>query len=119
MEDSRVTLALEMAKPLAHLASLCASLPERSVRIAYDVGQATALGADPLVDLGLLGAALGQVRVRDVTPAGRRVRLGQGCVDLPAVARYLAGREFAGWWVLEKSPGADPREAVRADVALL
>jgi sugar phosphate isomerase/epimerase len=113
----QVTVALELAQPLVHLAALRASLPD--VRVAYDVGQATSLGADVVVDLKLLGDALGQVRVRDVTSDGRRVALGRGAADFPAAARQLAAQPFPGWCVLESSPGADPRESLRADLSFL
>jgi sugar phosphate isomerase/epimerase len=112
-----LTLALETTWPAAAVLALLARVGSPAVRVAYDVGNAAVLGFDAIADFQLLGDALGQVRVRDCTPGGRRASLGQGAVALPALAQALAQRSYQGWWVLEAAAGDE--RATRAEVEFL
>jgi len=114
-----VRLAFAMPAPLCHLHALRSGLPGAPLAIAYNVGLAVTLGADPIVDVKLLGDALLQVRVGEVTADGRRTPLGQGVVPWAALKRLLGEQGFTGWCVLGGARGPDLHGAVRADLAFL
>jgi sugar phosphate isomerase/epimerase len=115
----QITLALETPLPIPGAQALLARVANPAVRVAYDVGQAAELGRDASADLEWLGELVCQVRVRDATPDGRRVPLGQGAVNFPALARALARRTTVPWLVLEGVAGAESAGAVRRDLDFL
>lgn len=96
------------AKRLRTVLALQAHDPH--VRVCYDTGDRAALGYDPASDLGILGASVGAVHVKDRQPQGPTVPLGQGAADFPAVARALQAIGYAGTLVLQTARSAPGQE---------
>lgn len=118
-----LALGLETTLPVAALLELLRRLDRVAVRVAYDVGAAAALGYDPAADLKLLGPAVCQLRVRDCTPDGRRVLLGQGVVGARwgaiQAAWSPAEERTERWCVLEVPAAGAPMAWARTEVAFL
>jgi sugar phosphate isomerase/epimerase len=85
------------------------------VGFVLDVGWAAAAGADPAAVIERHGDRIPQIHFADVDESGRQVQLGEGILDVSAVAR--AARE-AGveWFVYEHDAPDDPLDTV-AEVA--
>jgi hypothetical protein len=81
------------------------------------------LGYDSVADLKLLGHAVCQLRVRDCTPDGRRVPLGQGTVGsqwAAIQAQWNASADDAEQWcVLELPANADRLTWARQEISFL
>lgn len=119
----RLRVGLETALPVSVVLALLQRLDHPALGIAYDVGTAARLGYDPVADLKLLGPAVCQLRVRDTTPDGRRVLLGQGVVgeNWAAIRAQGVGNTERGepWYVLEVPAGADGPAWARAETTWL
>jgi inosose dehydratase len=69
----------------------------------------------------------GEVPFRQATIDGMFVPAGSGDVDLAGIIRYLEGRGYQGWYVLEQdcsltedpAPGTGPIEDAKASVEFL
>jgi len=78
----------------------------RRVGFAFDTGHAVRAGKDPAVMIGMLGGRLGMIHLADFddqcpTP-GKRPPLGEGRLNIPAVAEALRKVGFDKWIVLEE-----------------
>jgi inosose dehydratase len=98
----------------ADYAYLLAQLPER-IGFTPDLGHLAKGGMDPLEVVRRYRDRVDHVHVKDMHADGSWARTGEGIIDIPAVTRFLADTDFAGWIVLEdESPEAeaDPDRAV-------
>lgn len=118
-----ILLALETTLPITAVLALLRRVNHPAVRIAYDVGAAAALGHDPASELKLLGGTVCQLRVRDCSADGRRVRLGEGTVGAHwhtiQAAWAPEERDIERWYVLEVPAAGDPAAWARAEIAFL
>ncbi len=73
---------------------------------AFDTGHAQRAGKDPAAVIAMLGKRLGMIHLADfderVPTPGKRPPLGEGSVNLSAVADALRNVGFDGWIVLEE-----------------
>jgi hexulose-6-phosphate isomerase len=94
-------------------------------QVYYDVGNATARGADPAADMRALGERLAMLHVKDIRRGEQRrevVTVGDGAVDWPAIRTAAEEIGYDGFLTLEvpgTSETADDvavrsREALRA-----
>jgi sugar phosphate isomerase/epimerase len=92
------------------------------IRIYCDVGSVTLRRMDPSTEIRELGERICQVHFRDVRlrpnqPPELDLPLGQGQVDLPAVARSLQAIHYDKWVCLLARGGEDAVQDARRNVA--
>ena len=93
-------------------------------QVYYDVGNATAQGADPAAEMRRLGNHIAMIHVKDLRPTdtGRELAVvGEGTVDWPAIARAASEIAYQGYLTLEV-PGTSENAddvALRSREALL
>lgn len=111
----------------AEVDRLVASTDPSRVAICLDVGHYIVGGGDPVAALTALGDRVTHVHLKDVDPAvldrlragsldglGHAVRerlfteLGAGMIDIHGVIDALAGRDYAGWLVVEQDSSWGP-----------
>jgi sugar phosphate isomerase/epimerase len=97
-------LTLSAADSLAFLDLVAAP----GVGLCYDVGNATAAGLDPTVEIPSLGAHVRHVHAKDKDVHGVNVRFGSGRVDFPGAFRALDDLGYAGAVTMEATRGEDP-----------
>ncbi len=78
-----------------------------------DVGNVAGRGLDPAAEVRQRGDRIVQLHVK----GPRGAALDSGAVDLAALAQALREVGFDGWLMLETSPGDDPLEAARRNLA--
>ena len=71
------------------------------VDFAFDTGHAVRAGRDAVTEIGMLAGRIGMLHLTD-WDGERRPPLGEGRIDLPAVAAALGKVGFDGWVVLEE-----------------
>jgi len=98
----------------ADYAYLLANLPER-IGFTPDLGHIAKGGMDPLEVVRRHRDRVDHVHVKDMHADGSWARTGEGIIDIPAVAKFLADTDFAGWIVLEDE---SPEAEVNPDLAV-
>lgn len=116
-ERAGLTLVLELDVSGATSARILGRLDHPSLRVCYDVGNATALGLDAAVDVGPVLDRLGEVHVKDrLVAGGPSVTLGTGDAHFRGFFRTLRSAGYAGDIVLEhffdEQPEAEARRAL-------
>jgi len=85
---------------------LLANLPER-IGFTPDLGHMAKGGMDPMNVVRLHRDRIDHLHVKDMHADGSWARTGEGIIDIPAITKFLADTDFAGWIVLEdESPDA-------------
>jgi L-ribulose-5-phosphate 3-epimerase len=119
-EQSQVYLAIEnvgrgCGKSAEALLKIVDGVGSPFIQIYYDFGNGLGLGNDPLAEIRRLGSHIVQVHAKD--PGGQY--LGEGRLDLPAVATALKEIGYDQWIVLETPPTDDPAAAAGRNLAFL
>ena len=105
---SGTTLVLEVPLPADRSRALLDAVGVPDVRLCYDLGNATAAGFDPAVEIRALASLVGHVHAKDKDAAGTNVEFGTGRVDFVAAADALAAIGFGGLITIEATRGDDP-----------
>jgi hexulose-6-phosphate isomerase len=108
-ERAGVIYAVEnVGQALAHTAADLIEIVTRvsspACQVYYDVGNATAQGANPAADMRLLGERIAMMHVKDFRRAegrGQVVTIGEGSVDFAGVARAAREIGYHGYLTLE------------------
>jgi len=80
-----------------------------TVKVCYDLGNATALGLNPINDIHLLRDQIGLIHIKDRQKLdGPNVMLGEGSVDLAACFEALKKIDYKGNFTLETAIGEQP-----------
>jgi inosose dehydratase len=79
---------------------LLAGLPD-AVGFAADLGHIARGGMDPLSVVGLYRERVNHVHAKDMDGKGDWVPIGTGTVPVAEVAKWLQGRGYDGWFILE------------------
>ncbi len=108
-----VCLAIENTLSAAENIDLLDRIDHPAVSHYYDIGNATALGYDPVEELAVLGDRTAMIHVKDRFVAGgdpypHGTMLGDADVDLAGVTTTLAEIEYDGWLILETASSAEP-----------
>ncbi len=93
-----------LARTADDLAEIVSRVGSPSCQVYYDVGNATAQGADPAAEMRKLGPRIKMLHVKDIRPGGRGrgpAIIGQGAVDWPAIARAARDIAYDGFLTLE------------------
>lgn len=127
-DETRVVAGVESAADAAAAADVCLAIEntlsatdniallERidhpAVAHYYDIGNATALGYDPVEELAELGDRTAMIHVKDRFVAGgdpypHGTMLGDADVDLEGVATTLEEIAYDGWLILETASSAE------------
>ena len=114
-----VTVVLELPLPAGPSAAFLDAVGEPGVRLCYDLGNATAAGFDPAVEIPALGARIGHVHAKDKDADGANVEFGTGRVDFSAAVGALVGIGYSGLVTIEATRGADPAATAAAHRAFL
>jgi L-ribulose-5-phosphate 3-epimerase len=119
-EKAGVVYAVEnVGQALAHTADDLMEIVTRvgspACQVYYDVGNATAQGADPAADLRRLAGRVVMVHVKDIRAAGAGrglVVIGDGVVDFRAVAEAARQIGYDGYLTLEVPGTAETADEV-------
>lgn len=114
-----VTVVLELPIAAARSTEFLDAVGVPGVRLCYDLGNATAAGFDPAVEIPVLGARIGHVHAKDKDADGVNVEFGTGRVDFPAAVGALAGIGYTGLVTIEATRGVDPVTTAAAHRAFL
>lgn len=109
-EAAGVTLAIENTLPAAENVELVDAIDSPAVAHYYDVGNAFALGYDPVEEIETLGERISQVHFKDRDGDGESYMLGEGAVDFAGCVDALESIDYDGWVVLETTSPGDPVE---------
>ena len=121
-EKSGVVYAVEnVGQALAHTADDLIEIVSRvhspACQVYYDVGNATAQGADPAAEMRKLGNRIMMLHVKDLqaTPGGRKLAIiGDGMVDFGACAKAAREIGYDGYLTLEVAGTAETADEVAA-----
>lgn len=105
---SGTALVLEVPLPADGSRALLDAVGEPGVRLCYDLGNATAAGLDPAVEIRALGSLVGHVHAKDKDATGTNVEFGTGRVDFVDAADALAAIGYADLVTIEATRGDDP-----------
>jgi sugar phosphate isomerase/epimerase len=119
-EKAGVVYAVEnVGQALAHTADDLIEIVSRvaspACQLYYDVGNATAQGADPADDMRKLGRRIAMMHVKDLRrTAGKRelAIIGEGMVDFPGVAAAAREISYDGYLTLEVPGTAETADEV-------
>lgn len=113
-ERAGVTLGLENTLSADDNLKLLERIDAPAVKVYYDVGNSFSRGRDVPAELRKLGRArICQIHIKD-NPS----LLGQGKMDVPAVAAAIRDIEYRGWLVLETaSPSEDVEKDTKTNLA--
>lgn len=100
--------ALELSLPAADSLRFLATIESPHVGLCYDLGNATAAGFDPNVEIPLLGRHIWHVHAKDKDDRGVNVRFGTGSVDFGAAFDALGACRYDGAVTIEATRGDDP-----------
>jgi hexulose-6-phosphate isomerase len=109
-----VDLLLEVGLPPPAVRELLDQLASERIRINYDCGNSAYYGFDMAEEFKAYGDDIGNVHIKDCTPADYSVPLGEGDVDFPQMFRLLADRGYAGDFILQTARGDDDLAIARA-----
>jgi L-ribulose-5-phosphate 3-epimerase len=109
-----VAIAIETPLAAADLADLVDQINSSKVGVYYDIGNAVAVGFDPVNEIKILGERILAVHIKDSSDQLGALHLGDGKVDLDASIGALIAIGYDGWLMLE-TPG-DGEQAVRRDL---
>jgi len=104
-EKAGVMLGLENTLSAEQNLDILSRVKSSAVRVYYDVGNSTANGYDVPGEIRLLGDRICQIHFKD-----NKGHLGEGEVNMNAVAEAMRAIAYAGWVVLETKVLGD-REA--------
>jgi len=105
--DNGINIALETDLPAPVLRDWMTGIGHAALGIYYDLGNAVAMGFDPLQEIPMLRPWLRGVHIKDRTLNGPNVPLGTGSVDFKACFEALRKADYQGLLVLETIRGAD------------
>ncbi|GIX08095.1 MAG: hexulose-6-phosphate isomerase [Candidatus Poribacteria bacterium] len=106
-----VTLCVESTLSAEQHLRLLDAVGLDSVKVYYDMGNATNLGYDAPTEIRRLGKQIGRIHMKDTgTP------LGEGRVDFEAVAAAIREIGYDDWLVLETPVGDDPDASNRQNL---
>jgi hexulose-6-phosphate isomerase len=103
-----IRIALELDLEADAVAPVLDRLDPECVGICYDIGNATASGRVPAVEIRRMAPRLIEVHVKDRPRGGSNVPLGSGAVDFDRTAAALREVAFDGPVTLETPHGDDP-----------
>ena len=106
--DDELHVVVELGVPAYESLEFLEEVASPRVGVCYDVGNAAALGFDPVAELQVLGPAVWHLHAKDKTLRGQSVSLGAGDVDFVGVFKQLTRRGFTGLITLEATRGEDP-----------
>ena len=108
----------ELEQDARWLAEFCAAGDPAHVGLAFDLGWAARVGAEPAVFIRRFAERIRYVHIKD-TAGDIWTELGRGQVDLPAALGALQACALP-WWVAEQDRcDGDPGESVRVNGAYL
>jgi sugar phosphate isomerase/epimerase len=93
---------------------LLARLDPQCVSFGPDTGHIVRGGQDLLTCLRTHIRRITHLHLKDATPAGEWVGLGEGMCDFPAVFQLLASAGYDGWVVAEEESAAARRDGIAA-----
>lgn len=111
LHRARLAVVFESDFCPARLQDFITSFPAEQFGINYDIGNSAALGYDPSEEIGVYGARILNVHVKDRLHGGTSVALGTGNADLPRVFRLLRAANYQGNYILQTARVADGRHA--------
>lgn len=106
LERSGVSIVFESDYAPRALAAFMARLGP-GFGINYDIGNSAALGYDPVEEIGVFGAHIRNVHVKDRVRGGTTVPLGTGNANFPAAFAALSRARYAGNYILQTARAAD------------
>jgi len=110
-----VTLGLENTLSAEENMVLLEQVNSPGVAVYYDIGNSAGRGRDVAAEIRKLGARICQIHIKD-NPS----YLGEGKIDLSAVAAAVRDINYTGWLVLETtSPGNDVEQDTRRNLAFM
>jgi L-ribulose-5-phosphate 3-epimerase len=113
-QEAGIELHLETSLGPDPFAGLLERLPQRTVKVNYDIGNSASLGYEPRAEFAAYGDRVGSVHIKDRINGGGTVPLGSGDADLGAVFECLRALDYAGDFVLQvarDTPGDEVRWA--------
>jgi len=108
LERSGTCLAIELALPARDALRFLKMSTRPTVGLCYDIGNSTAAGHQPGVEIPLLGSRILHVHAKDKDAEGTNVRFGDGEVDFVAAFDALYALGYDGSVTIEATRGDDP-----------
>jgi len=112
-----VAIALESPLPAQQLVQLVDAAASDHIGIYYDLGNAIALGFDPIEEITFVSRHLRAIHVKDSINKLGGLHLGKGYLNMPAAMDALKKINYDGWLVIETP--ADDDAAICADIELV
>lgn len=106
-ERNDVDLLLEMSLPAKEISTLLEQIPSPRIKINYDTGNSAYWGYEPREEISAYGNRIGNVHIKDCTPADYSVPLGQGNVDFDLIFQLLRDSNYQGDFILQTARGED------------
>jgi L-ribulose-5-phosphate 3-epimerase len=106
-EEKQVALLLELDLPPLRVKEFIDRVPSPTVQLNYDCGNSAYWGFCPTEEFDLYGDRVGNVHIKDCTPADYSVPLGTGDVDFDALFSRLARMDYRGDFILQAARGDD------------
>ncbi len=114
-EKAGVLLGLENTLSAADNRRIPDAVESPAVKVSYDVGNSTNNGYNVVEEIRALGKdRIGEFHIKD----GRNL-LGQGKIDMPAVAAAIRSIDYTDWLVLETSAPTDLVADTRTNLAYM
>ncbi|HBR18996.1 MAG: hypothetical protein A2Y13_00695 [Planctomycetes bacterium GWC2_45_44] len=112
-----IDIALESPLPAEELVKLVDAADSDHIGIYYDLGNAIALGFDPVEEIAIVSRHLRAVHIKDSVNKLGGLHLGKGYLNMPAAMDALKKISYDGWLMIETP--ADNDDDVRADIELV
>jgi L-ribulose-5-phosphate 3-epimerase len=112
-----IVIALESPLSATELAALVDEAYSDCVGVYYDLGNAIALGFDPVQEIKILNHRIRAVHIKDSINKLGGLHLGQGSLDLNSGIEALKGVGYQGWLILETP--CQSRTALEQDIKTL
>lgn len=114
-EDPELLLCVECTVDEETMQGIVEMADHPQVGIYFDIGNLTAQGFDTADQLRALGEGVKMIHIKE---AGAPL-LGEGNVDMPAIADAVRDIHYDGWLVFETAPTDDPLAAAEHNLAEL
>ena len=117
--QSEVNVVLETDLSAEILLGWLEQIDHPSLGVNYDLGNAVAMGYDPIQEISLLGTRIRSVHIKDRTLNGPNVPLGTGAVNFRSALLELWSIGYRGNLVLETVRGQDYTSDAKRNLAYI
>ena len=107
IKEKGVNLLLEVSISPEKICKLLDRIPSQRIQLNYDTGNSAYWGYHPEDEIPVYGHRIGNIHIKDCTPADYSVPLGEGNVDFELIFNLLKEIKYQGNFVLQTARGKD------------